>query len=782
MADLTSSDPGTGRPRRFLGVRTALIVGAAVALVAVAIVLTVPGLDGGKATPRAGPTASPGASASTPVARAVVASATWTRGASLPAEAAARWDAAVAPFPPAGQVILFGGAPLRTGDPWRNDTWILGQKGAWTKGAAAPSGLTPRGGAAMAYDPSLRSLVLFGGSTSSWPPLADTWLFDGHTWRKGPASPEDMLGRAGAGAVYDPAIERLVLFGGSGARPFDDTWLFDGSAWTKGPPAPSGMQPRAYFGMAYDPELRCVVVAGGDASTDTWLFDGVAWRHGPALPEAAGARERVRMVYDPKLGGDVLVGGIGPTSARADAWLLRDGAWMQIRRAGRSWPGARLDGALVWIDQPGVLGLVGGVRGVGFGTSTYRETWMMHGSVEPASSAVPSPAPSSSAAPAAPTPSAASSSNPSFDANAQVRAVPTGFRVRARPIVFHGVSVRAGCCSDRDFAAMRSLGLNLVRLRFSWAEVEPNPPHPDGHGGWVHAYDPGYLATIDRDIRLAGEHDLYVMLSSRGCRCAYFRFPRWLYETPYNSHHVTYPKTGAGQIRAATDLWSDPLRQSFMSAMLAAVAERLRDVPGVVGYELLNEPQPGTLPKTHATTGTILRWELSAAKAVRAADPKRIVFFETRYGYGPGLAAADLHGFADLGNVAFDLHDYFGARWGTGLVRDGSAASDDEETQLLFDHVLDGSVAYLGTTEAQVQFVRGRMEALARYGIPLLVGEFGDTAKDPGVANYYGTCTAAFTSLGVGWTVSDFESGDGILGANGDRLPWTSILEGAARR
>ena len=59
----------------------------------------------------------------------VVVTGTWTRGAMLPADAAARWDPAVAAFPPGGQVVLFGGAPVRTGDDWRNDTWMLGPNG-----------------------------------------------------------------------------------------------------------------------------------------------------------------------------------------------------------------------------------------------------------------------------------------------------------------------------------------------------------------------------------------------------------------------------------------------------------------------------------------------------------------------------------------------------------------------------------------------------------------------------------------------------------------------------
>jgi hypothetical protein len=56
----------------------------------------------------------------------------------------------------------------------------------------------------------------------------------------------------------------------------------------------------------------------------------------------------------------------------------------------------------------------------------------------------------------------------------------------------------------------------------------------------------------------------------------------------------------------------------------------------------------------------------------RAIDPARVIVFTTRAGYGPGVQNADLSGFVSLagspvGNCAFDLHDYFGARWGDGI-------------------------------------------------------------------------------------------------------------------
>src|SRR5205823_987900 len=100
----------------------------------------------------------------------------WSSAASLPSTFTPRWDFSVAYFPPTEQMVLFGGAPAGVGDPWYDGTWLY-INGTWSKGPDAPAGLTPRGGAAMAYFPPTGQLVLFGGAGADWPAYNDTWFF-----------------------------------------------------------------------------------------------------------------------------------------------------------------------------------------------------------------------------------------------------------------------------------------------------------------------------------------------------------------------------------------------------------------------------------------------------------------------------------------------------------------------------------------------------------------------------------------------------------------------------
>jgi hypothetical protein len=300
----------------------------------------------------------------------------WSPGPSLPVEFVSRWDFSYAYFPPLDEVVLFGGAPKLQGEPWRNDTWIF-KDGAWAQGPAAPPGLTPRGGAAMAFDPDIGKIVLFGGIGNAWPAYADTWLFDGTAWTQGPAAAASMGGRSGAQMTYLPSLGKLVLFAGSGIQPYNDTWFFDGNQWTAGPATPAAVKPRAFFGMAYHPALGRIFVAGGDGTTDTWYFDGTAWTPGPALDPGIGPRERVRIDYNPQLSSMVLFSGLGPGVPNDDVWLLKGGSWSRILTdpVNQGWPGPRVDGAVLWHPGRDALMVFAGIAPGDVGTTGLSDSW-----------------------------------------------------------------------------------------------------------------------------------------------------------------------------------------------------------------------------------------------------------------------------------------------------------------------------------------------------------------------------------------------------------------------
>jgi hypothetical protein len=282
-----------------------------------------------------------------------------------PASPAARAANVVSYDGATGQVMLFGG--LGTGSTL-NDTWSWSGT-TWTQVAdAADAGCTttctssprPRAASSMAYDPASNQLILFGGDGGGIGFLNDTWNWNGTTWTQVadsgdagcyntcPGSPQ---ARSGAAMAYDPAIGKLVLFGGLG--PLNDTWTWDGTSWTQvadsGDPgcttACTDSPPTTVSGsMAYDLPANQLILFGGGGynSNATWNFDGTAWSQladgtDPGCTDTCTSSPPPRsgsgMEYDPAVQRLVLFGGLNDATSFSsvnDTWTWDGTAWTQV--------------------------------------------------------------------------------------------------------------------------------------------------------------------------------------------------------------------------------------------------------------------------------------------------------------------------------------------------------------------------------------------------------------------------------------------------------------------
>lgn len=183
------------------------------------------------------------------------------------------WD------PSTGLVVLFGGS--NTAGSYPTDTWGFNvTTGDWKNllPANAPEG---RYSGSMALDQSSGLLVLFGGVQGYVGVMSDTWTYDpaANNWtqRTAQSSP---AGRYMSDMAYDPFLRTVLLFGGfdsAAYRYFDDTWAFNASSgeWTRLYPdaSPSargdfsmagGGGPLVLFG-GYNPQ--------SNALGDCWVYD-----------------------------------------------------------------------------------------------------------------------------------------------------------------------------------------------------------------------------------------------------------------------------------------------------------------------------------------------------------------------------------------------------------------------------------------------------------------------------------------------------------------------------
>lgn len=188
-------------------------------------------------------------------------------------------------------VVSFGG--VDDAKDVRNDTFQLAGD-RWVKSSST---VTPRLGAALAFDAAHRETVMFGGAADQGAPLGirETWTWDGAVWTEKSliTSPP---GRYFHAMAYDAKRKRVVMYGGqtSPSTLLQDTWEWDGTAWTDVSTPGAGPQPRTQASLVYDPLLERVVLFGGAgpdgrATDELWSWSGTSW---DPLPQAPGPNGR----------------------------------------------------------------------------------------------------------------------------------------------------------------------------------------------------------------------------------------------------------------------------------------------------------------------------------------------------------------------------------------------------------------------------------------------------------------------------------------------------------
>ena len=217
---------------------------------------------------------------------------------------------------------------------------------------------------------------------------------------------------------------------------------------------------------------------------------------------------------------------------------------------------------------------------------------------------------------------------------------------------------------DAEFLAAN--GFNVVRVGVIWSELEPEPG----------VFNTAYLDSIEQTVQTLGNNGIYSILDFH--QDAYSTefggegAPAWAVETdgatnislpfPYNEFF------DPAETQAWDSFWSNAdapngvgLEDDY-SQMLEYVANAFNGNPDVAGFEIMNEPSPGS-----EALGTLLggsffdQQELTpfydqAADAIRAADPNTPIFYEPNVLFNAGVPT---HlGTVDATGTVFSFHDY----------------------------------------------------------------------------------------------------------------------------
>lgn len=169
-----------------------------------------------------------------------------------------------------------------------------------------------------------------------------------------------------------------------------------------------------------------------------------------------------------------------------------------------------------------------------------------------------------------------------------------------------------------------SWGIDVLRVPFSWNAAEPAP------GAW----DEAYLARYDALLDGAWARGLWTIIDFH--QDVYAEplcgdgFPSWTLPDPGPPRRDCerwFQRYDDADVRAAFDaLWADPA--PFL-AMWERMILRHRDRPGVIGYEPINEPHPGTAPPRAWAREVLTPFYTEFAARVAALDPGAMVFVDT---------------------------------------------------------------------------------------------------------------------------------------------------------
>jgi endoglycosylceramidase len=199
---------------------------------------------------------------------------------------------------------------------------------------------------------------------------------------------------------------------------------------------------------------------------------------------------------------------------------------------------------------------------------------------------------------------------------------------------------------DDDAAFLAREGFNVVRLGVVFGSVMPAPG----------VIDRAYVAGIAHTTRVLARHGIYVLLDFHqdgyGPAVHGNGFPEWATLTdglpnPPAQFPLYYVQNPALQ-RAFDNFWLNrpgpdgvPL-QTHYAAAIVAVAREVVHEPRVLGYDLMNEPWPGTNWSPCLTgcpeieRARLLPFEKRMADAIRTVDRAHLVFSEpfTLFNFG----------------------------------------------------------------------------------------------------------------------------------------------------
>ncbi len=247
--------------------------------------------------------------------------------------------------------------------------------------------------------------------------------------------------------------------------------------------------------------------------------------------------------------------------------------------------------------------------------------------------------------------------------------------------------------TEQDFENCRNMGINVIRLPFTYMNVDFAAVQGLSYAG--EHYD---FTFLDDFVERAEQYGIYTILDMHGA-----------YGSQNGQDHSGETISSSEQV----DFYRSEEKIALTEKLWGALAEHFKDNPAVAGYDILNEPgeKGGLTSQRH--------WDVfdRLYRAIREKDEGHIVIFESCWDEN-GLPMPDVYG------------------W--------------ENCMYSFHHYTLNEVPAPQTPAENFESMRRRVEGLlnAGFGVPIHMGEF--TCYD--MEEFWNQTLSLFNDSHIHWT------------------------------
>lgn len=186
--------------------------------------------------------------------------------------------------------------------------------------------------------------------------------------------------------------------------------------------------------------------------------------------------------------------------------------------------------------------------------------------------------------------------------------------------------------TDYDFDNCAKMGMNVIRLPFSYMSVDPEFNNVREIKGQKYNF-----SILDDFVSKAAQYGIYTILDMHGA-----------YGSQNGQDHSGQTFSSADQV----DFYENSEKKAKTVALWKAIANHFKDNPAVAGYDILNEPgeKAGSTTKKH--------WDFfdEVYDAIREVDNDHVVIFESCWD-GVNLPQPSEYGWQ---NCMYSFHNYSG--------------------------------------------------------------------------------------------------------------------------